>query len=61
MADELYYSGISVDLIRKCFGPREEWDFYLASYVMNIGKEVPTFHQDESEIRGGGADAYVLD
>jgi hypothetical protein len=50
MADELYYSGISVDLIKKCFGPREEWDFYLASYVMNIGKEVPTFHQDESDV-----------
>ncbi|OAX36559.1 hypothetical protein K503DRAFT_290660 [Rhizopogon vinicolor AM-OR11-026] len=34
MADMLDEARIPADLIRKWFGPREEWDFFRASYVM---------------------------
>jgi hypothetical protein len=35
VADMLNEAGIPADLIRKWFGPREEWDFFCSSLVMD--------------------------
>jgi hypothetical protein len=35
VADMMWESGIPPNLIKKWYSPREEWDFFLASYVMD--------------------------